>query len=201
MLRCCNKLEAATGGQVVMDGIDITAREVNINLIRREIGMVFQQFNLYPHLDVMGNITLALRHVLHLKRQEAEARAMEALALVGLTEKVRARPSELSGGQQQRVAIARSIVLQPKIMLFDEPTSALDPELVGEVLKTMRQLKEKGMTMLVVTHEMDFAREVADRVIVMDGGRIIEEGRAEDIFNHPVEERTRSFLTRYRKAS
>lgn len=197
MLRCCNRLEQPTGGQVVVDGVDITRPEVDINAVRQRIGMVFQQFNLYPHLTALGNVTLALRKVQGKTRGEADERGRAALDRVGLSDKALAHPAQLSGGQQQRVAIARAIVLQPKLILFDEATSALDPETVGEVLKVMRQLREAGMTMLVVTHEMDFARAAADRVIFMDAGAIVEQGTPAAIFGAPKHERTRAFLARY----
>jgi polar amino acid transport system ATP-binding protein len=194
LLRCCNRLEEPTGGSISIDGVDLMARSTNINAMRRRIGMVFQSFNLYPHMSALGNVALALRRVLGRTRTEAEALALAALARVGLAEKANAYPAELSGGQQQRVAIARALALGPKIMLFDEPTSALDPELVGGVLKVMRELKAGGMTMLVVSHEMRFARDAADRVIFMDHGLIVEEGTPEQIFSGPREVRTRAFI-------
>jgi polar amino acid transport system ATP-binding protein len=197
MLRCCNRLESSTGGQIIFDGTDIARPDVDINRIRQQIGMVFQQFNLYPHLNVQSNVSLALRKVQGRSRVEAEDMALAALQRVGLADKAKAYPPQLSGGQQQRVGIARAIVLEPKIILFDEPTSALDPELVGEVLKVMRALKDAGMTMLVVTHEMGFARAAADRVIFMDAGQIVEQGPPEAVFGAPVHERTRAFLSRY----
>jgi ABC-type polar amino acid transport system ATPase subunit len=197
MLRCCNRLEESTGGQVVVDGIDITRPDVDINKVRQHIGMVFQQFNLYPHLSVLGNVTLALRKVQGRSRAEADRMGMAALERVGLADKAKAQPAQLSGGQQQRVGIARAIVLQPKLVLFDEPTSALDPETVGEVLKVMRELREDGMTMLVVTHEMGFARAAADRVVFMDAGVIVEQGTPADVFGAPRHDRTRAFLARY----
>jgi polar amino acid transport system ATP-binding protein len=195
MLRCCNLLEQPTGGQVVVDGDDLTGPSANLNRIRQKIGMVFQQFNLYPHLNVLGNVSLALRKVQGLPRAEADQRALAALTRVGLEAKAQAWPSSLSGGQQQRVGIARAIALNPKIVLFDEPTSALDPELVGSVLQVMRELRETGMTMLVVTHEMAFARAVADRVVFMDGGVIVEEGPPEALFGAPQQARTQAFLS------
>ena len=201
MLRCCNRLEESTGGQVVVDGLDITRPEVDINAVRQQIGMVFQQFNLYPHLTALGNVTLALRKVRGKARAEAEALGFAALERVGLADKAQAYPAQLSGGQQQRVGIARAIVLEPKLMLFDEPTSALDPETVGEVLKVMGQLRESGMTMLVVTHEMGFARAAADRVIFMDAGTIIEQGAPAAVFGAPQHERTKAFLARYTGAA
>jgi ABC-type polar amino acid transport system ATPase subunit len=185
LLRCCNRLEEPTHGSVMVDGTDITGADVDINRVRQKIGMVFQSFNLYPHMNALGNVTLALRKVQGLARADAEAKGMSALTRVGLAEKARAWPNELSGGQQQRVAIARALALEPRILLFDEPTSALDPELVGSVLKVMRELRESGMTMLVVSHEMAFARAAADRVVFMDGGLILEEGRPEKIFTLP----------------
>jgi ABC-type polar amino acid transport system ATPase subunit len=194
LLRCCNRLEEPTAGSIRVDGIDIMARSTDINAMRRRIGMVFQSFNLYPHMTAFGNVALALTKVLRKSRAEAEKIALAALARVGLAEKARAYPAELSGGQQQRVAIARSLALEPKIMLFDEPTSALDPELVGGVLKVMRELKQSAMTMLVVSHEMRFARDAADRIIFMDHGAIVEEGDPEGIFSKPREPRTRAFI-------
>lgn len=194
MLRCCNRLEEPSGGQVVVDGIDLMSSQVDLNRVRQKIGMVFQQFNLYPHLRVLGNVTLALRRVQKLSRSEAERRALDALRRVGLLEKAQAWPGSLSGGQQQRVGIARAIAMTPKVVLFDEPTSALDPELVGSVLQVMRELREAGMTMLVVTHEMAFARAVADRVVFMEGGVIVEQGPPEQIFGDPREPRTRAFI-------
>jgi len=195
MLRCCNLLEQPTGGQVVVDGDDLTGPSANLNRIRQKIGMVFQQFNLYPHLDVLGNVSLALRKVQGLSRIEANQRALAALTRVGLEGKAQAWPGSLSGGQQQRVGIARAIALQPKIVLFDEPTSALDPELVGSVLQVMRELRDTGMTMLVVTHEMAFARAVADRVVFMDAGVIVEQGPPEAVFGAPQHPRTQAFLS------
>ena len=194
LLRCCNRLEEPTVGSVLVDGIDLMSPTTDINAMRRTIGMVFQSFNLYPHMTALGNVTLALRKVLRLPRQEAERIGMAALTRVHLTDKANAYPGELSGGQQQRVAIARALALEPKIMLFDEPTSSLDPELVGSVLQVMRELKAGGMTMLVVSHELRFAREAADRVIFMDGGRIIEEGAPAKIFSSPREPRTSAFI-------
>ncbi len=194
MLRCFNRLEEPTAGSVTVDGVDLMARGTDINAMRRRIGMVFQQFNLYPHLSATGNITLALRKVLKKNSAEASAIAGEMLQKVGLEEKADAYPGELSGGQQQRVAIARAMALEPKVMLFDEPTSALDPELVGSVLKVMRQLRDSGMTMVVVSHEMRFAREAADRILFMSDGRIVEEGSPEQIFENPSQQRTREFV-------
>jgi polar amino acid transport system ATP-binding protein len=194
LLRCCNRLEEPTSGAIMFDGVDLMARDTNINAMRRRIGMVFQQFNLYPHMTALGNVTLALRKVVGRSRSEADAAGMAALERVGLAEKAGAYPSELSGGQQQRVAIARALALEPAMMLFDEPTSALDPELVGSVLAVMRELKAAGMTMLVVSHEMRFARDAADRVIFMDHGVIVEEGSPAQIFGSPQEARTKAFI-------
>ncbi|MGI9333672.1 MAG: amino acid ABC transporter ATP-binding protein [Gammaproteobacteria bacterium] len=194
LLRCCNRLEEPTAGHVFVDGVDIMQRGVDINALRRQIGMVFQSFNLYPHMSARGNVTLALRKVLGKSRAEANRIGEAALARVGLADKFEAYPSELSGGQQQRTAIARALALEPKVMLFDEPTSALDPELVGSVLSVMRDMRESGMTMVVVSHEMRFAREAADRVLFVDGGEIVEEGPPERIFGAAEHERTRMFL-------
>ncbi|MEM0907429.1 MAG: amino acid ABC transporter ATP-binding protein [Pseudomonadota bacterium] len=196
LLRCCNRLEEPTAGTIIVDGVDLTARGVNLNKARRTIGMVFQAFNLYPHKTALGNITLALRKVAGLTKAAANEKAMAALSDVGLSDKADSYPAALSGGQQQRVAIARALALEPKVMLFDEPTSALDPELVGDVLDVMRKVRQAGMTMLVVSHEMRFAAEAADRVIFMDGGVIVEEGPPETIFGAPREPRTRAFLSR-----
>jgi ABC-type polar amino acid transport system ATPase subunit len=195
-LRCINRLEEPTHGQIRVDGTDIMARGVDLNRIRKDVGLVFQAFNLYPHLTALGNVTLALRKVLRMSRQDAEERGRRMLEHVGLIEKANAYPSELSGGQQQRVAIARALALEPKLMLFDEPTSALDPELVGSVLKVMRDLRDEGMTMVVVTHEMSFAQDAGDRVLFMDGGEIVEEGPPSTIFRNPAHQRTREFLQR-----
>ena len=194
LLRCCNRLEEPTSGSIRVDGVDIMAASTDINAMRRRIGMVFQSFNLYPHMTALGNVALALVKVLRKPRVEAEQSALTALDRVGLAEKARAYPAELSGGQQQRVAIARALALEPKLMLFDEPTSALDPELVGSVLNVMRELRRAGMTMLVVSHEMRFARDAADRVIFMDHGAVVEEGSPEQSFAQPRESRTRAFL-------
>ena len=196
MLRCCNRLEEPSAGEILLGGDPVTGAGVDIDAMRRRIGMVFQSFNLYPHLTVLGNVTLALRKVLRQGREEARAGAMAALGVVGLAAKAEAYPAALSGGQQQRVAIARAIALDPQVMLFDEPTSALDPELVGDVLGVMRDLRAGGMTMLVVSHEMAFAREAADRVIFMDRGRVVEEGPPEAVFGAPREARTQAFLSR-----
>jgi ABC-type polar amino acid transport system ATPase subunit len=195
-LRCINRLEEPSRGRITIDGVEITSPQTNINHIRKDIGMVFQSFNLYPHMTALGNVTLALRKVLGMSRSEAEARGKVALSEVGLEDKLETYPGQLSGGQQQRVGIARALALEPKVMLFDEPTSALDPELVGGVLGVMRRVKDEGMTMLVVSHEMHFAREAADRVLVMDQGQIIEEGPPEQIFTRPEQPRTREFLER-----
>lgn len=195
-LRCCNRLEQPDAGEVILDGVSLTQKNVNLNKARQKIGMVFQAFNLYPHLNAEKNVSLALRKVLRFSASDARSTALEALAQVGLAEKASSYPSELSGGQQQRVAIARAMALKPQVMLFDEPTSALDPELVGDVLEVMRDMKSAGMTMLVVSHEMNFAQEAADRVIFMDNGKIIEEGTPEKIFLSPENERTQLFLTR-----
>ena len=194
LLRCCNRLEEPTSGSIRVEGIDLMAPGVDINAVRRRIGMVFQSFNLYPHLDALGNVTLALRKVLKKSKAEAEHTGLHALARVGLAEKAQAYPNELSGGQQQRVAIARALALEPAILMFDEPTSALDPELVGSVLNVMRELRESGMTMVVVSHEMRFARSAADRVIFMDQGLVLEEGPPEKLFNQPEHPRIREFI-------
>jgi polar amino acid transport system ATP-binding protein len=194
LLRCCNRLEEPSSGSIRVEGVDILASGVDINKVRRRIGMVFQAFNLYPHLDALGNVSLALRKVVRLSRSEAEARAMAALTRVGLAEKARAYPNQLSGGQQQRVAIARALALEPAILMFDEPTSALDPELVGSVLKVMRELRESGMTMVVVSHEMRFARSAADRVVFMDKGAVLEEGPPQKILEAPDHPRIREFI-------
>ncbi len=196
LLRCVNLLEEPTSGSVTVAGVEITDPEVDIDRVRRRIGMVFQSFNLFPHLSALGNLTIAQRRVLRRDKAEAARVARERLARVGLTDKESAYPAQLSGGQQQRVAIARALAMDPELMLFDEPTSALDPELVGEVLAVMRSLADEGMTMLVVTHEMSFAREVADRVVFMDGGVIVEEGTPEQVVGAPRHTRTRSFLAR-----
>ena len=196
-LRCLNRLEKSNGGQIVVNGTDITARhKVNINLVRRNIGMVFQHFNLFPNMTVLRNITLAPTDLKLKSRDEAEEIGMRLLRRVGLAEKADAYPDQLSGGQKQRVAIARALAMNPDILLFDEPTSALDPEMVGEVLAVMKELAEGGMTMVVVTHEIGFAREVADRIVFMDGGRILEEGTPAEILQSPRNERTRSFLNK-----
>jgi polar amino acid transport system ATP-binding protein len=193
-LRCLNRLEDFDDGQVIIDGTDLTHEKTNLNSVRAEVGMVFQSFNLFPHRRVLENITLAQIKVRRRSRAEAEERAYALLRKVGIEEKARAFPGQLSGGQQQRVAIARALAMDPKVMLFDEPTSALDPEMVGEVLDVMRTLAREGMTMVVVSHEMGFAREVADRILMMDEGRLIEEGAPEHFFTNPIHERTRAFL-------
>ncbi len=195
LLRCMNYLEEPTSGKVSVDGIVLDG-EANINKVREEVGMVFQRFNLFPHMTVLDNIMLAPIKVRHITKAEAEDTARKLLARVGLADKADAYPSQLSGGQQQRVAIARALALKPKVMLFDEPTSALDPEMVGEVLDVMRKLAEEGMTMVIVTHEMGFAREVGDRLLFVDDGRIIEQGDPKEVFEHPQEERTRLFLSK-----
>ncbi len=194
LLRCINLLEPPTAGSILFEGRDITQPGVDINDIRRHIGMVFQNFNLFPHLSALGNVTLAQRKVIKRSKDEAEAIAREQLAKVGLADRVDYRPAQLSGGQQQRVAIARALAMDPYVMLFDEATSALDPELVRGVLDVMRELAEGGMTMIVVTHEMGFAREAADRVVFMDEGVVVEQGSPEVIFTNPTSERTREFL-------
>lgn len=194
LLRCINHLEQPTEGTVEVDGILLDS-EANINAVRAEVGMVFQRFNLFPHMTVLDNITLAPMKVRGVSKEEAEKTANELLKRVGLGDRGGAYPSQLSGGQQQRVAIARALAMHPKIMLFDEPTSALDPEMVKEVLNVMKKLDEEGMTMVVVTHEMGFAREVGDRVLFVDDGRILVEGTPEEIFDNPKEERLKSFLS------
>ena len=195
-LRCLNKLEEANGGEIIIDGQRITDKKININKVRENIGMVFQHFNLFANLTIIDNITLAPVELKILTKEQARERAMELLRRVGLEDKAEVYPSQLSGGQKQRCAIARSLAMSPDIMLFDEPTSALDPEMVGEVLDVMKELAESGMTMVVVTHEMGFAREVADRIIFMDDGYIVEQGTPDCIFNHAKEERTISFLNK-----
>jgi len=194
LLRCINRLEEPTAGSVIFDTIEVTSPKTDLNALRRSMGMVFQSFNLYPHMTALRNVTLALAKVLGKPRAEAQRIGMAALDRVGLADKARSYPGELSGGQQQRVAIARALALEPKVMLFDEPTSALDPELVGSVLNVMRELKRGGMTMLVVSHEMRFARDAADRVIFMDHGVIVEEGPPQQMFSAPSEARTRAFI-------
>ena len=193
-LRCLNLLEEPTKGTVTVEGVNITDPKVNINKHREKMGMVFQHFNLFPHMTILKNMTLAPRQLLKKSKAEAEAKAMTLLKRVGLADRAGAYPSQLSGGQKQRIAIVRALCMEPQVMLFDEPTSALDPEMVGEVLDVMKQLAHEGMTMVVVTHEMGFAREVADRVIFMDEGKIVEEGTPEEIFNNPQNPRTQDFL-------
>ena len=196
LLRCLNLLEPLDSGRIFLEGVEITRKGVDVSAVRTRIGIVFQQFNLFPHLKVIDNLTIAVRRVRKMPRALAEKRALELLGRVGLAEKARQHPHQLSGGQQQRVAIARALMMQPHVMLFDEVTSALDPELIGEVLVVMRDLARSGMTMLVVTHEMQFAREVGDRLVFMDHGRIVEEGDPGDVLDHPREERTQRFLRR-----
>ncbi len=195
-LRCLNKLEKATGGSIIVDGQDILEKQTNINHVRENIGMVFQHFNLFNNLNILDNLTLAPVQLKKCSKDEAAERAKKMLARVGLAEKASSYPSQLSGGQKQRVAIARALCMQPDIMLFDEPTSALDPEMVGEVLQVMKDLAAEGMTMVIVTHEMGFAREVADRIIFMDGGYIIEEGTPAEVLGAPKEARTIDFLNK-----
>jgi general L-amino acid transport system ATP-binding protein len=195
LIRCINRLEPHDEGRIVVDGVELTRDLRNIQEIRRETGMVFQQFNLFPHLTVLDNITLAPRQVRRMKKREAEELAMELLTRVRIPDQAKKYPGQLSGGQQQRVAIARALAMRPKVMLFDEPTSALDPEMIGEVLDTMKDLAREGMTMIVVTHEMGFAREVADRVVFMADGSIVEVGTPEHFFTDPREERTKLFLS------
>ncbi|MGG1658604.1 amino acid ABC transporter ATP-binding protein [Brevibacillus sp. NRS-1366] len=196
MVRCINRLETVTSGELVVDNVQVNDKNTDINMVRRNIGMVFQHFNLYPHKTVLENITLAPVKVLGVSQKEADETALYYLEKVGIPEKADMYPTQLSGGQQQRVAIARGLAMRPKIMLFDEPTSALDPETIGEVLDVMKKLAQEGMTMVVVTHEMGFAREVADRIVFMDQGRILEEATPEEFFANPREERARLFLSR-----
>ena len=196
LLRCVNLLEPLDSGRIWLEGDEITGKGVDISRVRQQIGIVFQQFNLFPHLKALDNLTLAARRIRKMSRKEAVTRALELLARVGVEDKAHQYPSQLSGGQQQRVAIARALMMEPRVMLFDEVTSALDPELVGEVLVVMRDLALAGMTMLVVTHEMHFAREVGDRLVFMDEGRIVEQGIPTDVLDRPREERTRRFLRR-----
>lgn len=196
LLRCINRLETISTGELVVAGTPLHDKKIDISRFRRDIGIVFQHFNLYPHKKVIDNITLAPMKVLGLSKAEAEERALAYLKRVGIADKAESYPSQLSGGQQQRVAIARGLAMKPKIMLFDEPTSALDPEMIGEVLDVMRDLAHEGMTMVIVTHEMGFAREAADRIVFMDNGQILEEATAADFFREPREERARLFLSR-----
>ncbi|AWX58984.1 amino acid ABC transporter ATP-binding protein [Brevibacillus brevis] len=195
-LRCLNQLEEVTSGKITIEGMEVTSPKVDINKLRERVGMVFQRFNLFPHLTVLENIMLAPKHVKNSERQQNEQKALQLLKKVDLADKRDVYPDRLSGGQQQRVAITRALAMDPHIMLFDEPTSALDPEMVGEVLQVMKDLAKEGMTMVVVTHEMGFAREVADRVIFMDGGYIVEEGTPAEIFDNPQHERTKAFLSK-----
>ena len=195
-LRCLNLLEQPTGGKVLFKGVDITEKGTNINVHRQKMGMVFQHFNLFPHMTILKNMTLAPTKLLKKPQAEAEAQAMALLERVGLADRANAYPSQLSGGQKQRIAIVRALCMEPEVMLFDEPTSALDPEMVGEVLEVMKELARDGMTMVVVTHEMGFAREVADRVIFMADGKIVEEGTPEEIFTAPKQPRTQDFLSK-----
>ena len=195
-LRCMNRLEDITGGTVIVDGCDITDKKTDINRVRENVGMVFQHFNLFGNMNVLRNLTLAPVDLKKADKQTAQARAVKLLERVGLADKAQAYPSQLSGGQKQRVAIARALAMNPDIMLFDEPTSALDPEMVGEVLEVMKELAREGMTMGIVTHEMGFAREVADRVLFMDGGYIVEEGTPDEVFSHPQHARTKDFLNK-----
>ena len=195
-LRCLNLLEVPTGGQILFNGVDITDKSCNINLHRQKMGMVFQHFNLFPHMTILRNMTLAPVKLLHKSQEEADAQALKLLQRVGLGDRGNAYPAQLSGGQKQRVAIVRALMMEPEVMLFDEPTSALDPEMVGEVLEVMKELANSGMTMVVVTHEMGFAREVADRVLFMADGKLIEEGTPEEIFSHPKSPRLQDFLAK-----
>ena len=194
MLRCINRLEHPTSGSIVVEGVDVCAKGVDLNKVRTHLGMVFQQFNLFPHLSVKKNVMLAQQNVLKRSKEEAKKIAVEELTKVGLAERIDFMPSQLSGGQQQRVAIARSLAMQPKAMLFDEPTSALDPEMINEVLEVMVRLAQQGMTMIVITHEMNFARRVADRVVFMADGQIVETGTPDEFFDHPQTKRAQDFL-------
>ncbi|WNQ13040.1 amino acid ABC transporter ATP-binding protein [Paenibacillus aurantius] len=195
-LRCLNLLEVPSGGEIVFEGISITDPKQDINKLRQKMGMVFQQFNLFPHLSIMDNITLAPRKVKGVPQAEAETEARRLLKLVGLEDKASSFPGQLSGGQKQRIAIARALAMNPDVMLFDEPTSALDPEMVGEVLDVMKRLASGGMTMVVVTHEMGFAREVGNRIVFMDGGVVVEEGKPQELFGNPKHPRTKDFLAK-----
>jgi len=195
-LRSLNLLEVPTGGQIIFDGVDITAKKVDIDLHRQRMGMVFQHFNLFPHKTVLDNMTMAPIKVKGMKKEEAEQKALALLERVGLGDRAKAYPVQLSGGQKQRVAIVRALMMEPDVMLFDEPTSALDPEMVGEVLEVMKELARDGMTMVVVTHEMGFAHEVGNRVLFMDGGKILEQGTPDEVFNHPQCDRLKDFLSK-----
>lgn len=195
-LRCLNLLETPTGGHIYFEGTDITDAKVNINLHRQKMGMVFQQFNLFPNMTILKNMTLAPMKLLKISKEEAEKKALELLERVGLADRANAYPAQLSGGQKQRIAIVRALCMSPDVMLFDEPTSALDPEMVGEVLEVMKDLAKSGMTMVVVTHEMGFAREVASHVVFIDGGKIIEQGTPSEIFDNPQSDRLKSFLAK-----
>lgn len=195
-LRCLNLLEEPTSGEIIFEGNNIMDKGVDINKIREKMGMVFQNFNLFPHKSVIENITLAPIKIKGISKSEAERKAMELLKMVGLEDKRNAYPSSLSGGQKQRIAIARALAMEPDVMLFDEPTSALDPEMVGEVLSVMKKLAKEGMTMVVVTHEMGFAREVGDRILFIDGGKVLEEGKPSEIFENPKNSRTKDFLSK-----
>ncbi len=195
-LRCLNRLEEADGGEIIFEGVDVNKKDTNIEKVREDMGMVFQSFNLFPHKTVLENITMAPVLVKGEDKSQAEEKAMKLLERVGLADKRDAYPNQLSGGQKQRIAIVRALAMNPSVMLFDEPTSALDPEMVGEVLDVMQQLAKDGMTMVVVTHEMGFAREVGDRILFLDEGLLVEEGTPDEVFNHPKEERTQSFLNK-----
>ena len=195
-LRCLNMLEEATSGEIYVDGVHVNAKGVDVNLVRQKMGMVFQHFNLFPHLKIIDNITLAPVTLGKMTKEDAEKKAMELLDRVGLADKAQSYPVQLSGGQKQRVAIARALAMDPEIMLFDEPTSALDPEMVGEVLQVMRDLAKEGMTMIIVSHEMGFAKEVASRVLFIDNGNILEDGTPEKVFTNPDHERAQSFLSK-----
>ncbi|MGL5353561.1 MAG: amino acid ABC transporter ATP-binding protein [Clostridium sp.] len=195
-LRCLNRLEEPTSGEIIFEGINITDKKSDINKIREKMGMVFQQFNLFPHRSVLQNLTMSPLNVKKISKEEANKKAMELLEKVGLTEKADSYPASLSGGQKQRIAIARALAMEPDVMLFDEPTSALDPEMVGEVLNVMKSLAKEGMTMVVVTHEMGFAKEVGDRILFMDGGVIVEQGKPNEIFSNPKNPRTIDFLSK-----
>jgi len=195
-LRCLNLMETPTDGTIIFNGNNITDKNVNINIHRQKMGMVFQHFNLFPHMTILKNLTLAPIHLLKKSKAEAEEKAMALLSRVGLQDRAKAYPSQLSGGQKQRIAIVRALAMEPEVMLFDEPTSALDPEMVGEVLEVMKELAAEGMTMVVVTHEMGFAKEVGDRVLFMDAGKLVEEGTPEQIFNNPQNPRLKDFLAK-----